>query len=64
MRVTLISLTQKIWLRGMTKCMDTIDVPIELRVTLAAFMLTGKADRWWEFAQRGHGAGSMTWEDF
>ncbi|GMN59736.1 hypothetical protein TIFTF001_028832 [Ficus carica] len=34
------------WLRGVTKCMDTIDAPIELRVTLAAFMLTGEADRW------------------
>ncbi|GMN59734.1 hypothetical protein TIFTF001_028833 [Ficus carica] len=34
------------WLRRVTKCMDAIDVPVELRVTLAAFMLTGEADRW------------------
>ncbi|GMN59735.1 hypothetical protein TIFTF001_028835 [Ficus carica] len=44
--------------------MDAIDVPVDLRVTLAAFMLTDEADRWWEFTQRGHDVRSMTWEDF
>lgn len=52
------------WLRRVTKCMDAIDVPVKLRVTFAAFMLTGEADRWWEFTQRGREVGSMTWEDF
>lgn len=47
------------WLHRVKKRMDMIDVPIDLRITLAAYMLTGEADHWWDFVKRG-----MTWEDF
>ncbi|XP_062105092.1 uncharacterized protein LOC133816802 [Humulus lupulus] len=52
------------WIRRVKKCLDMIDVPSDLRVTLAAFMLTGEADRWWEFILDGREVGSIYWEEF
>lgn len=52
------------WLRGVTKCLNTIDVPEHLRVNFAATMLTGEAYRWLEFARTGEPSGKLRWEKF
>ncbi|GMN59661.1 hypothetical protein TIFTF001_028753 [Ficus carica] len=52
------------WLRGVTKCLNTIDAPQHLRVNFAAMMLTGEAYSWLEFAKKAEPHRTMKWEGF
>ncbi|KAJ9672728.1 hypothetical protein PVL29_026082 [Vitis rotundifolia] len=52
------------WLRRMKRILEGLDIPEERRVSLAAYMLVGKADFWWESMKRVHDIGVMTWEEF
>ncbi|EXB29694.1 hypothetical protein L484_013468 [Morus notabilis] len=52
------------WLRRVTKCLEIIKVLDDLQVELATLMLTGDAERWWEFTKIGHGPTGMSWANF
>ena len=48
------------WLRGMRRILVGLDIPEEMRVSLAAYMLVDKADFWWESMRRVYDTEVMT----
>ena len=52
------------WLRRMKRILVGLEIPEEMRVSLAAYMLVDKADFWWESMKRVYDTGVMTWEEF
>ncbi|KAJ9709331.1 hypothetical protein PVL29_001012 [Vitis rotundifolia] len=51
------------WLRRMRRILEGLDIPEEMRVSLVAYMLVGKADFWWESMKRVYDIEVMTWEE-
>ncbi|RVW90805.1 Retrovirus-related Pol polyprotein from transposon 17.6 [Vitis vinifera] len=52
------------WLRRMRRILVGLDIPEEMRVSLAAYMLMDKVDFWWESMKRVYDTKVMTWDEF
>ena len=52
------------WLRRMKRILVGLDIPEEMRVSLAAYMLVDKTNFLWESMKRVYDTEVMTWEKF